>query len=98
VAGVEPLELFQHPDEAVGVVGILLQVKAQPGLGAVGVIAERGRHGGPLPGHPVTQDQRTSLPGPGAAHRWDQRDARLVEEDKPGRFCAGPFLIRGHSC
>jgi hypothetical protein len=26
-----------------------------------------------------------------------QRDARLVEEDYPGRFCARPFLILGHS-
>ena len=38
------------------------------------------------------------LVGTRCGARWDQRDARLVEEDEPGRFCGGPFLIRGHSC
>jgi hypothetical protein len=34
---------------------------------------------------------------PGAPHRRDQQDGRFVEEDEPGRFCAGPLLVLGHS-
>ena len=97
LAGVEAPELVQDRDEGVGVVAGLLQVKAQPGRGAVGPIAQGGRHGGLLPPEAVAQDRGVAPWRPGAAHRWDQRDGRFVDKDDPGRFCGGPFLIRGHS-
>jgi hypothetical protein len=45
MTGIEAFQLLQHPDQAVGVVAIGLQVEAQPGLQPAGVVvavAERG--------------------------------------------------------
>src|SRR5215216_4325156 len=83
-AGVERPKLLQDRDEGVGVVAGLLQVKTKPGRGASRAVAEGGGHGGLLPAVAVAQGRRGAPWGPSAAHRWDQRDGRFVEEDDPG--------------
>ena len=64
LAGVEALELLQHADQGVGVVGVLLQVEAQPRLGAAWVVAKRGGHQGAL--------QAMRWRRIGVWPRWDQ--------------------------
>ena len=94
---VEAGQLLQHPDQAVGVVAVGLQVQPQPGPGALGVVAKGGGHRGPLPGHPMTQDRRPPTRGPegGAPVGSARCPTRRRRPARPIR--RRPLLIGGHS-
>src|SRR6266508_2547016 len=97
-AAQQPLQPTNDPEQLVGVVGALAQVKRQPGIRPVGAVAAHPRQRDPLAApHPMPKDRGVAPGRPGATHRWGQCRAGLVDKAAPRALLCRPFLIRGHS-
>src|SRR5579875_2858198 len=97
LAGEVAVQLFEELDQATGVVGVLLALEHEGGLGPVGAKRQGCRHRQPGPGEVVAQDGCLPFGGPGRPHRGEEGETALVLEDDPRLPAPGAFFIRGQS-